>query len=267
MVAAILPDYLTDVGRDMAAKSAAIRRDFATHHLSAGENREDIVRKFLVDHLPKRFGISSGLIFSHNGIFSNQADLVVVDEQNNAVLHSAARNQLWSIEAVYALVEVKTSLGPADIADAVAKGRKFKQMERRFCAPVAFTDSLFVIWAFNSPSPETVKANLHAALVGVPRTEQPDLVIVLEHLVAICGSYLELARLGQVNSQYRMELHKQYGADLNFLLPEPAEVSEAGENALLAWYIWFDSWLRRAGPRLTDPISYLSADMAVGRKV
>lgn len=129
----ILPDYLADVGRDMAAKSAAIRRDFATHRLSAGENREDVVARFLVDHLPKRFGVSSGLIFSHDGVFSNQADLVLVDDQNNAPLHSATRNKLWPIEAVYALVEVKTNLSPTDIADAVAKGRRFKRMERRFC--------------------------------------------------------------------------------------------------------------------------------------
>jgi len=264
---AILPEYLADVGRDMAAKSAAIRRDFATHRLSAGENREDLVAKFLVDHLPRRFGVGSGLIFSHNGVFSNQADLVVVDDQNNAALHSATRNQLWPVEAVYALVEVKTGLGPAVMADAVAKGRRFKQMERRFCAPVALADSLFVIWAFDSPAPETVKANLLASLAGVPRTEQPDLIVVPERLVAMSGSYLELTRLGQAGSQHRVQLHRQHGANLDFLLPEPAEVSDSGENALLTWYIWFDSWLRRAGPRLTDPISYLPDGMAVGRKM
>jgi hypothetical protein len=51
---AILPDYLADVGRDMAAKSAAIRRDFATHRLSAGENREDVRWRWaLAGHHPQ----------------------------------------------------------------------------------------------------------------------------------------------------------------------------------------------------------------------
>ncbi len=47
------PEYLSDVARDMRHKSAAIRRDFASHRLSAGENREDLVADFLENHLPK----------------------------------------------------------------------------------------------------------------------------------------------------------------------------------------------------------------------
>jgi hypothetical protein len=30
-----------------------------------------------------------------------------------------------------------------------------------------------------------------------------------------------------------------------------------GPEALLAWYIWLDSWLRQAGGRLSDPVAYL----------
>lgn len=129
----VLPEYLSDVARDMRAKSAAIRRDFASHRLSAGENREDLVAEFLTNHLPRKFGVSSGIVISHDGLFSNQADLVVVDEQNNAPLYGATRNKLWPVEAVYALVEVKTTLSPSDLADAIAKGRKFKSLKRSFC--------------------------------------------------------------------------------------------------------------------------------------
>ena len=49
----VLPDYFEDVSRDMASKSAAIRRDFARHRPSAGDNREDLVEHFLKGHLPK----------------------------------------------------------------------------------------------------------------------------------------------------------------------------------------------------------------------
>ena len=71
----VLPDYFEDVSRDMASKSAAIRRDFARHRPSAGDNREDLVEHFLKGHLPKRFGTGTGLIISHDGMFSKQADL------------------------------------------------------------------------------------------------------------------------------------------------------------------------------------------------
>jgi hypothetical protein len=118
----ILPEYLSDVARDMRSKSAAIRRDFASHRLSAGENREDLVADFLANHLPRKFGVSSGIVISHEGAFSNQGDLVVVDEQNNAPLYATARNKLWPVEAVYALIEVKTTLHPSELADAIAKG-------------------------------------------------------------------------------------------------------------------------------------------------
>ena len=269
-LAMVLPEYLSDVARDMRAKSAAIRRDFASHRLSAGENREDLVDEFLTNHLPCKFGVSSGMVISHDGVFSNQADLVVVDQQNNAPLYAATRNKLWPVEAVYALVELKTTLRPSDLADAIAKGRKFKTLKRRFCEAgqaQRMTDSLFVIWAFDSAASITVKANLFAALAGVPRSEQPDLIVVPDRLVARAGSYIEVSRLGQPNSLYRAQLHAQHGPDLEALMPDPAEVGDLGENALLAWYVWFDSWLRQAGSRLTDPVAYLPPNEVFGRMV
>lgn len=266
----VLPEYLSDVARDMRAKSASIRRDFASHRLSAGENREDLVADFLTNHLPRRFGVSTGMVISHDGVFSKQADLVVVDEQNNAPLYAATRNKLGPVEAVYALIEVKTTLGPGDLSDAVAKGRKFKSLQRRYCEVgqvQRITDSLFIIWAFDSASSSTVKANLITALANVPRSEQPDLIVVPDRIVARAGTYLELSKLGQANSPYRTQLHAQHGPNLDALIQEPVEVGEYGENALLAWYVWFDSWLRQAGSRLTDPVAYLPPNETFGRVV
>jgi hypothetical protein len=260
----ILSDYLTDVARDMRAKSAAIRRDFASHRPSAGDNREDLVEKFLSQHLPKRFGVSSGLVISSDGVFSNQADLVIVDDHNNAPLYAATRNKLWPVEAVSAFIEVKTTLNPAEIADAVAKARRFKTLRRVFCdagQSQRITESLFVLWSFEAPTAETFKANLTAALADVPRAEQPDLIIVPDRLVARAGTYLELSRLGQPNSPHRAQLHAQHGTDLSALDSGTNEVAELGENSLLAGYVWFDSWLRQAGSRLVDPTVYLPPNL------
>lgn len=264
MATLVLADYLTDVARDMRAKSAAIRRDFASHRPSAGDNREDLVESFLSQHLPKRFGVSTGMVISSEGVFSNQADLVVVDDQNNAPLYASTRSKLWPAEAVAAFIEVKTSLGPAEIADAVAKARRFKTLRRIFCDAghtQRITDSLFVLWGFDAPSAETFKANLANALAGVPRAEQPDLVIVPDRLVARAGTYLELSKLGQPSSPYRAQLVAQRGADLSALLPSSNEVAELGENSLLAGYVWLDSWLRQSGNRLVDPTVYLPANL------
>ena len=254
----------------MSHKSTAIRRDFASHRSSAGTNREELVERFLVDHLPKRLGVSTGLIFSHEGKFSNQADLVVVDDQNNAPLYSDSPNKLWPVEAVYALIEVKTQLTPRDMADAISKGRRFKSLRRAFCetrSPQHIKESLFVIWSFESPCPQTLKSNLIEALSEVPRAEQPDLVVVPDRLVAKSGSYLELARLGQPDSSYRRNLHSQHGDNLSSLVPESVEVVELGANSLLAWYVWFDSWLRQAGTRFVNPIDYLPRGRNWGKRV
>lgn len=265
-----LPEYLSDVAREMRSKSAAIRRDFASHRPSAGDNREDLVAKFLVDHLPRKFGVSTGMVISHDGAFSNQADLVVVDAMNNSPLYAASRNQLWPAEAVYALVEVKTNLSPSEIGDAVEKCRKFKRLPRRFCEAgqgQRIADSLFVIWGFDCPLPPTLKQNVLAALSGVPRSEQPDLIVVPDRIVARAGTYLELSKLGQPDSQHRAQLHALHGPSLDAFLPEPAEVGDLGENALLAWYVWFDSWLRQAGSRLTNPVVYLPPEQVFGRGI
>ncbi|MCY4186471.1 MAG: hypothetical protein OXC82_00260 [Rhodobacteraceae bacterium] len=71
-----------------------IRRSYKTHKLTVGEAREDLVNTFLNDSLPKRFGVSTGLIISSEEEFSNQTDLVIVDEQNNAPLYPALDKKL-----------------------------------------------------------------------------------------------------------------------------------------------------------------------------
>ncbi|MGO4660088.1 DUF6602 domain-containing protein [Ensifer sp. 2YAB10] len=265
----VIPDYLSDVAKEMRAKSTSIRRDFATHRLSAGENREGIVREFLTAHLPKRFGISSGLVVSHEGIFSNQADVLIVGALNNVPLYGTSLNQLWTVESVFALIEVKTNLGPAELRDAIAKGRRFKQLRRQYFDvgnTQRLKDSLFIIWAFDCPEAETLKKNLLTELSGIPRSEQPDFIIVPDKLVVSGGEFLELSRIGRPGSSHRAELHATFGPDLSSLVPA-AVVADCGENSLMAWYLWLYSWLMQAGNRCAALPSYLPPETLFGKLV
>jgi len=258
-----LPEYLADVAKGMQGRSDSIRRDFKTHRPSSGGNLEHLVREFLTDHLPKRFSVDTGLLISPEGKFSNQADLIIADSLRNAPLYPRDPNKLWPVEAVYALVETKAYLSPTEIVDAVAKGRRFKTLRRAFLQtsePPVTADSLFVIWAYDSAEPTKVKANLLEALAGVPRAEQPDLIIVPDRLVAKAGNYLEVTRVGAPGSLYRTQMHAAHGPDLSALMPAPVEVQAFGPNALLAWFVWLDSWLRHAGPRCYDPLQYIPSD-------
>ena len=194
--------YMSDVAEEMSWKSDKIRRDFAQHRLSAGENRQDLVGQFLVDHLPKRFGVDTGFVISRDGGISNQADLVVVDKENNAPLYADYRNKLWPVESVYALVEVKTRLNPDDLDDSISKGRRFKSLPREFCqtrVPQHIENSLFVIWAFESPQPKLLKERLIEKLQDIDIAEQPDFVVVPDILVAHMGRYHETVRLGETS--------------------------------------------------------------------
>lgn len=265
-----LDEYMRDVAEEMSRKSARIRRDFSTHRLSAGTNREELVATFLREHLPERFGVSTGLIISHDGMFSNEADLVVFDRPNNSPLYPTEQKKLWPVEGIYALIEVKTQLSPRDLRDAVKKVQRFKRLQRKFMVTTShqqITDSLAVIWSFSASEPLTLKANLTEILASVPTAEQPDFIVVPDSLVAQSGLYLELSRLGQENSAYRRKLEARFGSDLSFLLEETMVVDDLGNNALLTWHVWFDSWLRQAGPRFSNPADYLPEQYTFGKRV
>jgi hypothetical protein len=257
----------------MQQKSQSIRRDFSSHRPAAGHNREAILADFLREHLPARFGTETGLVISPNGQFSNQADLAVTDALLNKPLYPSSPERLLLVESVYALVEVKTTLTPTEISDSIAKCRRFKQLPRRFLAtphpllgPLV-ADSLFVIFSYDAPSAQVLKTNLLNALSGVPRDEHPDFVVVLGKYVVRGGSYLELSKLGQPGSPHRQALIQQHGADLEKLLSTPIEMDDFHENTLFSWFIWFQSWLKHAGPRQADLLAYLPPAAIFGHSV
>jgi len=263
-----LPSYFADAAEQLDRKSRAIRRDFATHRGSAGSNRESLLAEALREYLPRSFGIDTGLITSSDGQFSKQADLVITDHSWNAPLYPSGPNRIWLVEAVYALIEVKTSLPPAEIADGITKCRRFKRLPRRFSegpSTPRLMDSLFVLWSFEGPTSETLKQNLVEALRDVPVSEQPDFVIVPGQVVATCGSYRELSGLGQPGSAHRHTLERQYGPDLAALPFERLPMFECGKDSLFVWLIWLLSWLKQAGPRSSELLGYLPPDKNWGR--
>ena len=255
-----IPEYMIDVTNRMQDQSASIRRDFASHRPTAGNAREGLVLEFLEEHLPKKFEVSTGLLFSSNGELSKQADLVIVDGLNNAPLYGSTLNKFWPVEAVYALIEVKTSLTPTELSDAIEKGRSFKRLSRKFLPSPAqnILDSLFIIWGYECSNLPTLAKNLEDLLKGTPQAEQPDLIIVPDKTVIQSRLFREFTKLGQVGSAYRQQLEKLHGANMHKLLIGQSHVFDYGPNSLMTWYIWLDSWLRHAGIRLMDPIDYAS---------
>lgn len=263
-------EYFADIVEELKRKSDRVRLGFSTHRLTAGENREGIVADFLRENLPKSFGVDTGLILSKSGEFSNQADIVVVDHNSNAPLYPSSTKHLWLVEAVYALIEVKTTLSPAEISDAVQKCRKFKTLLRDFSTVPALPqipDSLFILWAFDAPSPETAKTNILSALQGVPRSEQPDFIVVPDSIIVTAGGYREISKLGLPNSPHRLQVTAAFGGNLDLALGEPIELLHLQNNSLLAFIVWFTSWLNGAGHRSAPLASYLAEGHVFGHRL
>jgi hypothetical protein len=263
-------EYFADIAEELSRRSDRIRLGFSTHRPSAGENREGIVASFLRDYLPQAFGIDTGLILSTSGEFSNEADVVVVDQIYNAPLYPSEPNKLWLIESVYALIEVKTTLTPDELQDAIQKCRRFKTLPRKFDSlpePPRIADSLFVLWAFNGPKPETIKANLLKALHDVPVAEQPDFMVIPDSVVITTGRYRQLVLASRPNSSLPAYTITDSEGNKTVVPESSMRVLDLGTNALLAWLIWFTSWLKAAGHRSAPLTAYLLQGHILGEEV
>lgn len=265
-----VPDYFASIADELKRRSDRLRTGFSTHRLTVGENREGVVADFLREHIPQAFGVGTGLILSSSGEFSNQADLVIVDQLYNAPLFASEAKPLWLIESVYVLIEVKTNLSPSNIRDAVDKCRRFKTLPRQFHdlpELPKIPHSLFVLWAFDGPDPDTARRNVVDALRDVPRAEQPDFIVIPDSVIFTAGSYREISRLGLPDSALRNQLIQVTGGDLDLVLGRQIQGMNLGKNTLLAWLIWLTSWLKAAGHRSAPMNAYLTKGEILGEEV
>lgn len=103
---------------------------YVKHKGDRGTNREVILREFLKDHLPRRYGIAKGEILTRDGDHSHSADIIVFDALNCPVLYSED-TAIVPIEGVYGVIEVKSRLSKEGLVSTAEKLRKFKELAPR----------------------------------------------------------------------------------------------------------------------------------------
>jgi hypothetical protein len=81
------------------------------HRGVAGIEREQPIRRFLSGHLPGRFLVGQGSIASAEVILPNQHDIIVADRDASFTLLNTVSAQLFPIESVHLVVEVRTNFG------------------------------------------------------------------------------------------------------------------------------------------------------------
>jgi len=102
--------------------------------LDRGAPRERALRSVLSAFLPEKYGLTAGHVVSSAPAWSRQSDVIIYDRLESPIFSVDADFQgtVLPAEAVYGIIEVKSSLDPKSFRDAVDKIAEFK----RLCAGV-----------------------------------------------------------------------------------------------------------------------------------
>src|SRR5450830_224147 len=118
-------ELIMEVKRIFRGVSAKLLSDFNVsamyeHQGNKGSFREGALRDFLVsDRMPSKYGLGTGEIVSSHGEVSKQSDLIVFDRLNSIPLLYSDTVQVFPVESVYGVVEVKSKLSKDELLKAL----------------------------------------------------------------------------------------------------------------------------------------------------
>lgn len=99
------------------------------HRGSKGSFRETALRDFLKSgRLPQRYGVGTGEIIGPARNVSRQSDLVVFDQLNGLALLLSDSVQVYPIESVYGVIEVKSALSKQEFVKALENIKSVKAL-------------------------------------------------------------------------------------------------------------------------------------------
>ena len=118
-----------------AQAAKKIRIDFQElsiipHNALKGHEAESIVKKFLEDHIPKRFSVGGGFVLDPLGNISRQTDIIIYDAFNCPVYRASDDASIFPSNNVAAVVEVKSSLDKNELIDAWDKISAIKALAK-----------------------------------------------------------------------------------------------------------------------------------------
>ncbi|AUT51929.1 DUF6602 domain-containing protein [Paraburkholderia caribensis] len=114
--------------------SEKMRNDFQlaahfNHKGTRGTVRENTLRDFLAKgRLPRKYGLGAGEVVGHVRDVSRQCDIIVYDSMYGLSLHYDEHSQIYPIDSVYGIIEVKSGLSKAELIDSLEKIKALKEM-------------------------------------------------------------------------------------------------------------------------------------------
>jgi len=113
------------------------------HRGIRGEGREEGLAEFFHEHLPDSFGVATGEAIDFRDRRTGQLDLMIYDKHACAPIAMVGRNTLIPCEALYVVIEVKTTLSKEELRTsyiAAAKVRGLRPFKRQFSPPQSGRD-------------------------------------------------------------------------------------------------------------------------------
>lgn len=159
------------------------------HTSERGIQREQTLKVFLERYLPHRYALGSGHIVDTNGNISNQCDIVIYDAHNGPLLLAEDGYQVFPIETVFGVIEVKSALQSSTIKEAVENITAVKKLDNAS----GIVGSLFAYKSTyrNEPRIEAAGNSLIKHLDSVDRRHWVDVACVLTDGVIECQAHLE----------------------------------------------------------------------------
>ncbi|MGB8478784.1 MAG: DUF6602 domain-containing protein [Acidobacteriaceae bacterium] len=106
-------------------------RETNIHNGEMGGETEAKVREFLNNHMPKRFHATSGFVIDIDNQMSNHQDVIIYDALSSPVYRYEEHNQIVSSDAVSSIIEVKSVLNKAHLANGYEKIAEVKRLRKR----------------------------------------------------------------------------------------------------------------------------------------
>jgi len=157
--------------------------------------REDVLEKFLIPLLPEQIGIGRGEIRASNGQWSKQEDLILYDKLSCPRLFVGSRSQVFPVESVGAVIEVKTRLNTEEIRNAtqnIAGVRKLKKGGLATWVGPGFinlgppTPILGCVFAYDlGLKPETFKQRWVEVQLALPPQQRVNLACILNRFTIV----------------------------------------------------------------------------------
>ena len=256
---------MLDRTADRLKASFAEAREAITHHLTAGQEAEKILSKFLRENLPQGIGVTTGEVVDVNGARSRQLDVILYDAARTPMLFAGPSNDTHVVpaEGVLAVIEVKTTLRSSDLQGIVKNCRSVKTLTRAayFEQPIQvsyrmygreWTDAPIYYTVFAANSENLYAGQLNSLLVDVPTHERVDSVCCLDRGVNLWLDIDTTSRGVLSPSTTSSPRALPSGALSNIQTPRP----------LLMWYAMLTTSVMQTNVRPINISAYLAEELA-----